>query len=128
MILKDGRIVTFEVSIEQFNQLRYMVAKVRQHVFITLTYYQCSSSVSKYDINIDESLTTTYIIANDVIFDHILSIGTAGDADSRATPHHEDHQRVQEEGGGGVQQVERRRRVVAIDDDDDDDDDVMRCL
>jgi hypothetical protein len=76
MILKDGRIVTFEVSIEQFNQLRYMVAKVRQHVFITLSFYQCSSSVSKYDINIDESLTTTTtnIITNDVIFDHILSL------------------------------------------------------
>jgi hypothetical protein len=74
MILKDGRIVTFEVSIEQFNQLRYMVAKVRQHVFITLSCYQCSSSVSKYDINIDESLTTPNIIANYVIFDHILQV------------------------------------------------------
>ena len=28
MILKDGSIRTFEVSIEQFNQLRYNVAKV----------------------------------------------------------------------------------------------------
>jgi len=29
MIMKDGSIRTFEVSIEQFNQLRYSVAKVR---------------------------------------------------------------------------------------------------
>ena len=28
MVLKDGSIRTFEVSLEQFNQLRYNVAKV----------------------------------------------------------------------------------------------------
>lgn len=28
MITKDGRIVTFELTIEMFNQLRYSVAKV----------------------------------------------------------------------------------------------------
>ena len=28
MMLKDGSIKTFEVSVEQFNQLRYSVAKV----------------------------------------------------------------------------------------------------
>lgn len=49
------------------------------------------------------NLTTTYLIANNVMFD--CPIGTTGDADSRATPHHEDHRRVQEERGGGVQQV-----------------------
>jgi hypothetical protein len=32
MILKDGSIKTFEVSIEQFNQLRYSVAKVLHEV------------------------------------------------------------------------------------------------
>jgi hypothetical protein len=29
MVMKDGSIRTFEVSMEQFNQLRYSVAKVR---------------------------------------------------------------------------------------------------
>ena len=28
MVLKDGTIRTFEVSVEQFNQLRYNIAKV----------------------------------------------------------------------------------------------------
>jgi hypothetical protein len=28
MVLKDGSLRTFEVSVEQFNQLRYNVAKV----------------------------------------------------------------------------------------------------
>jgi hypothetical protein len=32
MILKDGSIKTFEVSIEQFNQLRYSVAKVLHEI------------------------------------------------------------------------------------------------
>lgn len=32
MVLKDGRIKTFEVSTEQFNQLRYSVAKVLHEI------------------------------------------------------------------------------------------------
>jgi hypothetical protein len=32
MILNDGSIKTFEVSIEQFNQLRYSVAKVLHEI------------------------------------------------------------------------------------------------
>jgi hypothetical protein len=32
MVLKDGSIKTFEVSLEQFNQLRYSVAKVLHEI------------------------------------------------------------------------------------------------
>jgi hypothetical protein len=32
MVMKDGSIKTFEVSMEQFNQLRYSVAKVRLYI------------------------------------------------------------------------------------------------
>ncbi len=52
MSLSDGRIKTFEVSIEQFHQLRYNVAKVVAissqaccHVYATTAYFRHSYQV-----------------------------------------------------------------------------------
>jgi hypothetical protein len=46
MVLRNGDVKTFEVSVEQFNQLRYSVAKVHIHKLYTSSYVVVSNLFS----------------------------------------------------------------------------------
>lgn len=92
MILKDGSIKTFEVSVEQFNQLRYSVAKVHNH-FIAFSHLSCDVSV---------------------VNDHMASIfvGAARHSNCRAPSDYQACERVQAPRRGGVQSLIIRSTIM----------------